>query len=158
MEIDIINSFGKNFFIIFLTLYDTKKLINIKEKSKMTMFRDSIVSILFSAIFVILKQYINVLFIYFITFILINIYLNLILKRQVLLSIIVAFAINLIFLLFSVMITYPIINVINLKIELLNVFIIGILQILINIIFFNIKRFKNGFNFLKLNLNKYLSK
>ena len=149
MDIDLINAFIKNLFIIVAVIYTTNKLINFKVKNRKIIIVHIVGAFVFGIFYIILKQKLNIFLALLIIYILLNFYLSKIMKRKLLLVILIAFALNMIFWLISLSLTFLVINMIGLNLEMLNVFIMSFIQILLNILFFKIKRFSNGFEFLK---------
>lgn len=158
MNIDLINSIIKNFFIILFSNMIVLKVLN-KKDIKMTLCVSIIIfSFITTFIYITIKEYTNSMFSLLILCIMLNLLVTKILGTETSLTITtILVSLSICFVTFgiSVILNYLIWSNIKIENNFLELFSIILLQFLLINGFFKIKRFKNGFHFLQNN-NEYI--
>ena len=142
----------KNFFIIIYINYIYIKINNIKN-TKIKQFIAIIISSIFiSIIYSITKKYINSILAIIISYFLISEFIHILLKNSignVMISTIIAGSVCLITFEISLVFVFIIQRILYITNNIINSFIIAIIQAILIFLFFRIKRFSKGFNFLQ---------
>lgn len=153
MNIEIINTFIKNFLINLIIFYIYYKSTNTEElKERRIVIVLTFFSIFLAIIYIILKSYMNSIYIFVLQYVLELYILQSIIKNtKNILSIQLLFSISFsyLMLLVSFIMESPIIFLFSIQNNTINIIFIYIINIILVVYFFKIKRFKNGFNFLK---------
>lgn len=158
MDIDLINSIIKNFFIILFSNMIVLKVLN-KKDIKMTLCVSIIIfSFITTFIYITIKEYTNSMFSLLILCIMLNLLVTKILGTETSLTITtILVSLSICFVTFgiSVILNYLIWSNIKIENNFLELFSIILLQFFLINGFFKVKRFKNGFHFLQNN-NEYI--
>ena len=159
MDVDLINTIIKMFFINIFTFFTAFKAIGYKHTSYINKLVIVFTSIILTALYIILKKYINIIFIIVISTIIQIVILSYIINKhknlltiQVLMSNAIVYAI---FAIATIIETIPK-EIFKIENSTINFIIIVIIELFILVWLFRIKRIKDGFSFLKKNSNDYL--
>ena len=159
MNMVLINSIIKMFFIILYSILIFSKLLNRKKHSKIELIAIIIGSAIISIIYSIIKKYSNTILAFYILCILISFLIRFINKDVFsILAVIISIAICIVCWGAAVILEYVFYIAFNINNSLINNILISIIELILIINLFKIKRLKNGLTFLKNRVdNQYIN-
>ncbi len=157
MDINIVNSWIKMFFIILFSMLILRRILNIGYNKRVILII-FMQSILFSTIYTIIKFYTNTGMAILAVYVLISCCIKILNKYKItysMLSVLVSMALCLLSFGVAVAISFVLYTFLNIENDIIINLLIAFIQSLFIFLFFKIKRFRNGFDFLK-NQNIYI--
>lgn len=151
MDINIINSWIKMFFIIVFSMLIIRKVLNLGYNKKVILII-LVQSLLFSIFYAVIKFYTNTGIALLSIYVLISCFIKLLNKYKItysMLSVLISMAICLLAFGVSVAFSFPLYKILNINNNIINNLLIACIQGLLIYYFFKIKKFRNGFEFLK---------